>query len=194
MQNVLKTLQAAGVLIRAERATGMNYMRLLKLLYIADRESLRECGRPITGDRTVAMKRGPVLSGTLNLIKGEHGESHLWQDFFEKQDYRVQLLKNPDISELSKFEIRLLQRIADKYRLFDEWDLVEETHTFSEWEKNYQANTSTNIPVADILEGVGRNADKDAILEQLEERRKIDQFFQQPHPGVSVGPAKLLQA
>jgi hypothetical protein len=32
-----------------------------KLLYLADRESLKKTGRPITGDRVVAMEHGPVL-------------------------------------------------------------------------------------------------------------------------------------
>ena len=34
---VLKTIQAIGVLLRADGVKRMNYMRLLKLLYIADR-------------------------------------------------------------------------------------------------------------------------------------------------------------
>src|SRR5436190_24334529 len=83
MLNVLKTAQAAAVLIRAECATGMNYMRVLKLLYIADRECLRRYGRVITGDRAVATKRGPVLSVSLDLIKGEHPHARDLQQVFE---------------------------------------------------------------------------------------------------------------
>jgi hypothetical protein len=40
----------------------MEYVRLLKLLYIADREMMAEAGAPVTGDRAVAMDHGPVLS------------------------------------------------------------------------------------------------------------------------------------
>lgn len=39
----------------------MSYLRMLKLLYLADRESLKETGHTITGDRVVAMEHGPVL-------------------------------------------------------------------------------------------------------------------------------------
>jgi len=48
----------------------MNYLKLMKLLYLADRESMRRNGRPISGDRYVSMDHGPVLSQTLNLING----------------------------------------------------------------------------------------------------------------------------
>ncbi len=46
----------------------MSYMKLIKLLYLADREALARWGRPITTDTYVAMKHGPVLSYILNLI------------------------------------------------------------------------------------------------------------------------------
>ena len=56
-----KTLQAAGVLLSLD-GDRMEQIRLLELLYIADRELLAETGRTITGDRAVAMRHGPVLS------------------------------------------------------------------------------------------------------------------------------------
>jgi uncharacterized phage-associated protein len=65
-----KSLQAAGVLLHLEGGR-MPYMRLLKLLYIADREMLAETAKPVTGDRAYAMKNGPVLSHVYALIKGE---------------------------------------------------------------------------------------------------------------------------
>ena len=46
--NFEKTLQAAGVLMSSD-GDRMEHMRLLKLMYIADREMLAETGSPITG-------------------------------------------------------------------------------------------------------------------------------------------------
>ena len=69
----LKTLQASGVLLQLD-ANRMAYIRLLKLLYIADRELLAETGRTLTGDEAVAMKNGPVLSRVYDLIKGVGAE------------------------------------------------------------------------------------------------------------------------
>ena len=52
-----KSLQAAGVLLGLDGGR-MERIRLLKLLYIADRELLAESGRTITGDRAVALITG----------------------------------------------------------------------------------------------------------------------------------------
>lgn len=69
--SVERTAQAAGILLQAEEGHRMKYIRLLKLLYVADRESIRQSGFPITGDNVYAMRNGPVLSTTYNLLKGE---------------------------------------------------------------------------------------------------------------------------
>ena len=82
-----KTIQAIGVLFCADNVLCMNYMRVLKLLYIADREALRETGRPITGGRITAMERGPVLEDVYDLIRGQHLEMPLWDEHFEKDRY-----------------------------------------------------------------------------------------------------------
>ena len=52
--DVQKTIQAAAELLRFER-NRMSYLRLLKFLCIADRDSIRESGMPILGSRAVAM-------------------------------------------------------------------------------------------------------------------------------------------
>jgi uncharacterized phage-associated protein len=56
----------------------MEYVRLLKLLYIADREMMAEAGAPITGDRAVAMDHGPVLSHVYDLVKGKAARAGEW--------------------------------------------------------------------------------------------------------------------
>jgi hypothetical protein len=56
-----RSLQAAGVLLGLD-GNRMQRIRLLKPLYIADRELLSETGRTITGDRGVDMDHGPVLA------------------------------------------------------------------------------------------------------------------------------------
>jgi uncharacterized phage-associated protein len=64
-----KTLQAAGILLSLD-GLRMDRIRLLKLLYIVDRELLVQAGRPLTGDVAVAMNYGPVLSRVYDLIRG----------------------------------------------------------------------------------------------------------------------------
>jgi hypothetical protein len=45
-------------------------IKLVKLLYLAERLSLQRYGEPLTGDRLVAMPNGPVLSITYDHMNG----------------------------------------------------------------------------------------------------------------------------
>lgn len=174
-----KAIQAIGVLLRREPSRRMNYMRLLKLLYIADRECLKQSGRPITGDAVVAMKRGPVLSRTYGVIKGEDILAPEWSAFVRRDRYEVELVGDPGVAELSRFEIGILQRVAETYADRDEWDMVEITHGFDEWKKNDPGDASKPIPLEDIVEAVGRAADLDSIKQDAKDEAASDRVFGQ---------------
>ena len=169
-----KAIQAAAYLLRREPSREMNYMRLIKILYIADRESIRQTGRPITGDRVAAMKQGPVLSELLDLIKGTHLDCPKWGSFVQRDTYNVRLVGEPGLANLSRFDIEMLERVAEERRSHDEWEMVEFTHKFPEWQKNAPEGDSRNwISFADILDAVGRSAD----LPLIEEEAKADCAF-----------------
>lgn len=169
-----KALQAAAVLLKTEPEGRMNYMRLLKLLYIADRESLKQTGCSITQDRIVAMDHGPVPSRIYDLIMGRDPGSHTWSQFVVTEHFDVELFKDPGNERLSPYEIEVLQKVAEDRESLNQWGVRDETHDFPEWEKNYVPGTSVGIPLRDILEAVGRGADAEAILE---EAAKVDRFL-----------------
>jgi uncharacterized phage-associated protein len=77
-----KAADAAAFLLQLHGGT-MNHMRLIKLLYAAERESLKRFNRPIVGDRYVSMDHGPVVSGVYDLIK-EHNEPPAWAVLIER--------------------------------------------------------------------------------------------------------------
>jgi uncharacterized phage-associated protein len=172
-----KIVEAAATLLRTEAGRRMSYLRLLKLLYIADRESLRETGRPIVGTRPVAMAQGPVLSEVYDLIKGEHSDEPVWFEFIRKDGYEVELGKDPGVLKLSRYEIGVLTRTAEENSNTDDWELVQKTHTFEEWRRNYQDGTSTTIPFKDIIQAVGRAEDQDEILRDAEQTKAVRRFF-----------------
>jgi uncharacterized phage-associated protein len=148
--NFEKTLQAAGVLLRRD-GKKMSRLRLLKLLYIADRELLAAKGRTITGDRALAMEFGPVLSRTYDLIKGFEARAGEWDEFVHSDVYAVELRKDPGLDDLSKAEIAKLQEVSDRYRDVDDEDLSSLTHDFPEWRKHAAGNGAGEIPWQDIL-------------------------------------------
>src|SRR5438132_11862522 len=128
-----KAMQAASAVLRTEETRRMPYLRLLKLLYIADRESIRDTGRPITGDQAIAMKYGPVLQGVYNLIRNTHYESPRWSRFFQTSGYQIKMIKDPGVGMLSRYELEKLREVVERYAAIDDFDLAEATHGFEEW-------------------------------------------------------------
>ena len=172
-----KAMEAAAILLRLTPHRLMDRKRLLALLYLADRESMKQTGRPIIGGKLVAMKHGPIHSDVYDLIKGGGNEQASWSRHFENEDYKV-CLSDDDlrVSALSRYEIDLLNEISTKYAGFGTWDVAQATHT-DEYTKNYHEGTSMPIPLEDLIEAVGRKADIAAILLDAEEKTYFDKLF-----------------
>lgn len=168
-----RTIQAAAVLLRQEHCEQMGYLRLMKLLYIADRESLKETGRPITGDRAVAMEHGPVLTNVLNIIKDEDSRSSEWRKFFKRENYLIEMVNDPGVGQLSRFAVRKLEEVARRHSQMDVWEIVRLTHEFPEWIKNNPGKSSKEIPLRDILEAVGLSSEADGIINSLQEEEAM---------------------
>ena len=172
--DLYKTIQAAAVLLKTTDGKRMSRLRLVKLLYIADRESIAETEVPITGDSVVAMKHGPVLSQTYNLIKGETFAAHDWERYFRSSGQDVELEVDPGFERLSRYDIRKLRTVAERFRDENEWDIVEHTHQFPEWLENYVEGTSRPISATDVLEALGMSEDAPEILAEAKSRRQVD--------------------
>lgn len=176
-----KALQAAAELLRHEPHQQMGRVRFMKLLYIADREALKETGRPITCDAVVAMKHGPVLSRLYNIIKGESVESSLFDRHIGQERHQLFLKVDPGKTRLNRFEIRKIREVSERYRDVDEWEeIVDETHRFEEWVKNDPGASSRPIPLEDILEAVGHSPERiEAILRDAASTRRLHGMFRQ---------------
>jgi len=174
---IRKTIEAVGVLIGFDHALRLGRLRLLKLLYIADRESLQETGRPMLGARAVAMDHGPLHSEVLDLIKGEHIHEPEWSRFFRNDGYRVERIEDPGRASLSRYEIEKLIEVSERFANMDDWEVAERTHAFAEWERNAQRGTSRPIPFEDIIDAVGRSPEKDEILQDAKDRAVADRLF-----------------
>jgi uncharacterized phage-associated protein len=160
----------------------MNYLKLMKLLYLADRESLKRHGEPISGDRYVSMDHGPVLSQTLNLINGaveaeEKGWSHWIAD---KADYEVSLRRKASrdvLDELSEADLDVLGTIYAKFGRMDQWKLRDYTHRYCpEWTD--PKGSSIPIEYVDIFKALGRtSAEAKKLAARIEHDRRIDRLF-----------------
>jgi uncharacterized phage-associated protein len=163
-----RATQAAARLLEKRGGT-MSYLKLLKLLYLADRRALLDHGRPITMDRFVSMDHGPVLSQTYNLIVGEEqpGQKTYWREFIsEPKNYEVTLIQRAPSGELSAAHERILDEVYAEFGMMGRWQLVEYLHTLPEWED--PQGSSLPIALRDVLRAGGFDEDAaDAVEEDL---------------------------
>jgi uncharacterized phage-associated protein len=171
--NYRKALQASAALLRLSPSQEMSRLRLLKLLYIATRESVQEKGYPLVADRFASLDNGPILSRLYNIIKGEDVYSVDWGKHVSRKGYMLQLQDDPGNDLLSRYEMRKLQDISMRMQDCDDFDIVRETHTFAEWQD--PKGSSIPIEMRDLLRAVGRSELADSIEAEANAHRDMAQ-------------------
>jgi uncharacterized phage-associated protein len=173
-----KVAQAAALLMRREAEPRMSRLRLLKLLYVADRELLQERCRPLTGDNAVAMENGPVLMATYDLIKGIDDRRQIWAAFFRNEGRDIHLITDPGVGKLSRKEIQKLEEVSARFIDCDDWALAEYTHAYPEWLKNKpSAGNSNPISIDDLLDATGLSAHKAELLANEKAEAAMEQIL-----------------
>ena len=149
----------------------MPYMKLLKLMYLADRRSLIETGIPITGDQMFSLPHGPVLSRVLDNLTSPSGTESAWSEFISPPaNYEVSLQKEPvrEETHLSAYQIEVLRSTWEEFGTMGSWDLVEWLHAaLPEWKD--PAGSAYPIEPEVILRAADRSEDEiAAVAEEAE--------------------------
>jgi uncharacterized phage-associated protein len=148
------------------RGGRMSYLKLIKLLYLLDREALLRWGRPVTTDRYVSMDNGPVVSRIYTLIREEPapGADPVWRHFISPPvNYEVSLTAAPEIEELSPAEESLIDEIFANYGKLSRWDLVNLSHNLAEWQD--PKGSAIPIEYRDILRAGKKTESEIAAIE-----------------------------
>jgi uncharacterized phage-associated protein len=160
-----------------EAGGSLNYMKLLKLMYLADRKALLEQGAPISDDEYFALENGPILSTVMDIIKARgHAKRDFWtKHISEPCAYDVELLKPAGVGRLSKTEESIIASIYAKHGSESVWSLVRLTHTFPEWKKcKPLKGKRKKIPLDYILHaGKKTQPEIEAIKRELDHARKM---------------------
>ena len=171
-----KTLQASAYLLKKANAP-MKYIKLLKLLYMADKEMLLQYGTVITCDQFCAMPHGPVLSKTYDLIKGVLlPESSAWNSYIKRTaNYMVELIADPGIEDLSEADTDALDHVYEEFGNLDSNQIEQHTHEFPEW-KNRPGAQNSSIPFTpvDVLRENGKKQLIPVYLEHLNIARALE--------------------
>ncbi len=165
--NEIKTTQAAALFLK-KNDDHMNYMKLIKLLYFADRGALTLWERPITGDTYVSMPHGPVLSTVLDIINNGkyHNINPYWYKYISTpSDYEIKLEEIPELDALSKREIELIDELYERFKDFNQWEMVDLCHEILP-ELEEVKNTSKGIKIETILKTVKKSIPEIKMIDE----------------------------
>jgi uncharacterized phage-associated protein len=161
-------------------------LKLVKLLFLADKYHLVQYGRTITNDDYWAMSYGPVGSTAKDVLS-------LDPDFLSKEEYKyaAERLKRvgkhtfisgkkcaPEtLDMLSGSDIEILDFVIDKFGKMSKWGLIEYTHRYPEWAQ-YKALFEKNLTRRERIRPVELLSlledDKLAVSEEhIQESREI---------------------
>ncbi|HVA65802.1 MAG TPA: Panacea domain-containing protein [Elusimicrobiota bacterium] len=173
--NETKAVQAAA-LFAARTGNQINYMKLIKLIYLLDREALKRWGVPIVGGNYVSMDQGPVASPVLDAIKSPAQKFPLWTSHFRKEGYDVRLIHGIEPDDLSPAELEVLDWVFSRFGAMDQWQLVYYTHeNCGEWVD--PQGTSLPIKPSAILQNVGKTEQIDVLAAELSRIELVDKLF-----------------
>lgn len=172
-----KATQAAALFLKL-RGGKMSHLKLMKLLYLTEREALLRWGRPITYDFCVSMDHGPVLSKTYNIVSGDTQTNGLWESSISApRNHEVELCNDPGNDKLSDAEEQLIREVFAQHGSKSRWELRDFTHTLEEWED--PEGSSNRIDYKEILRA-GKKTDSEvqSILSDIESLAVAEEFFE----------------
>ena len=184
MYSEKKAAQVAAFLLF--RAGGvLEILKLMKLMYLAERESFAAYGEPMIGDCLYSMEYGPVLSSTLdhmnNFVESGPGGWESW--ISDREDHYVGLRENgdpvPRLTQLSDADVEILGEIWAKYGHYTGTQLRNLTHKIcAEWED--PESSSLPIPYTRVLRCVGFEPEVAAELNQrIKDQRRLEEILAQ---------------
>lgn len=168
-----KATQAAARLI--EQSGGpIDYLRLVKLAYLADRESLKERGMPIIGGHYFSMRKGPVISEVMNFVNQRNAPN--WKrSISARHGNEVRLENHADTEELSQSEIDILDATVANHRHRTTDELVDWCHKNCPEYEDVGAQQRKPITVESILKAVGKSHKKVAsIVREAESLERLE--------------------
>lgn len=153
----IKATQVGTLLLKLNNHE-IDYLKLIKLLYNIERESINRWIRPLIFDDLCSMPHGQVVSKTLDRAKPENqGVGTFWQEHIINSGNNVQLIKPANIDRLSKAEISLVEEMFERYRYKTPLEMRQEHHNpklFPEYKD--PGDSSIRTTYDDLLKVLGK--------------------------------------
>ena len=118
----------------------INRLKLMKLLWLADRIHLNKFGRLILRDNYNALPHGPVPSKTMDVSK------QTVENAFDVKDYHIVVKGDFDSKYFSKSDIDVMEQVWEKYGKMNQYELRDFSHKFPEWMRYEKELNSKYLP------------------------------------------------
>jgi uncharacterized phage-associated protein len=154
-----KALEAAAYLLQMAGGR-LNVVNLMKLLYFAERESIRRWNHPVTGDQFRNMAKGPVLLKVTSLLQEHKPNSRrAWHKHIHRVKNDAVLASTPETRLLSRAEKQLFAEIWKKFGHLSFSQIVKAAHDLPEWEP-VEEGQLRDLPPEKIYQAVGKSAEE----------------------------------
>ncbi len=151
-----------------QKSGAVDYLRISKLIYLADRISILTRGIPIVGGQYFSMKKGPVISEIMDAVNQRTAPK--WKEVISPRRGNIlTLLRPPDLDSLTADEIAILDRVVEEHFNRSTDDLVQWCHdNCGEYETVIWSKRKP-IQVETILEVEGKSKEH---IEKISSRAK----------------------
>lgn len=172
-----KMLQVIGYLLLLN-GKRMNLLKLMKELYLIDRESIEERETSISGDVHFSLRHGPILSMTLNLLN-DINKNPKWHTYLHSEDvgyYYPDIVMDKETLEdrLSQKDKQYIKNISHRFKKYTPEQIEDYTHdNLPEWEN--PGKSSIKITFESIMEAIGKTHED--IKEAKDEYSFVEEMF-----------------
>jgi uncharacterized phage-associated protein len=167
-----KTTQAVARLI-AKSGGPIDYLRLAKLIYLADRQSILSRGVPIVGGLYYSMSKGPAIGELINLVNQRHYPE--WAATISPRfGNEIRLEAVPAFDALSESELTILDLVIAQHAHRTTLELVQWCHENCPEYEEVPPNGRKPIRVEAILKGAKKSAR--CIQTVLDNAREVEEM------------------
>ncbi len=154
----------ASALFARENGGKIEVLKLMKLMYLSERESVRVRGRLMFNDEHYSLPHGPICSGVLNGINGR-SERPIWKQYVVRERQIVSSLSD-DTDYLSRSDMQIIRQVWVTYG----WMSVSQIRNWTH--ENCDEYTELNsgrmrISISEMAEAVGIDA-PEVVAENLQ--------------------------
>lgn len=183
MFDAQKSAQAAAFLLWGAGGR-LPSVKLMGLLYLAEKQFLLQCGERLTGDRMVCLPQGPAMSAASACLANG---SEDWDAWITRSGSSERALKSTvyvDSKEplatfdaLSVAEASVLDAVYDAFAGVSQGKRLRDSRYCPEWEETNGARRPIGIEVLLVKNGRTRG-EAEAILEKIREVEELQRIAQ----------------